>query len=101
MTSESTPEGLKNADGDGVRANAKKFRVLEPSLSFSFPPEWKTLCCKLLELYRSQRQEQLGYKRLGWTTIRDEVMLSADTFLADGSRERDDRLTRQDIEAWQ
>lgn len=101
MKSKNTDGSDKNADASCVRENANKFRVLKREHAKTFPLEWKVLCRTVLEAYRSIRQEELGYKRLGWTIIRDEIMSPVDIKNSDGSTERDDRLTRQDIEAWQ
>lgn len=101
MNSKNTGDGDKNAESVGVRENANEIRVLTKSYATSFPPEWKIHCRSIIERYRTTRQKALGYKRFGWTYVRDEIMVAADVKNDDGSLERDPRLTRQDLEAWQ
>lgn len=101
MNSKNTDTPDENADASCVRQNANKFRVLQREHAKTFPADWKLLCRSVLEAYKTVRQDELGYKRLGWTIIRDEIMSRVDSKSPDGRVERDDRLTRQDIEAWQ
>lgn len=65
-----------------------------------FPREWQDLCRHIIIAHKEHTKQSLGYKRLGWGRIRDEIMEALDS--RDGGRlDRDSRLTRQDLEAWE
>ena len=66
-----------------------------------FPTPWKDLCLQILTTYKEEKRLALGYKRLGWERIRDIIMSDFDVFSDGQLTERDSRLKRQDLEAWE
>ena len=54
-----------------------------------------------MSLYREERQALLGYKRLGWQRIRDEIMMPFDEYSDERKITESPSLTRQDLENWQ
>lgn len=65
-----------------------------------FPGAWQEVCRDVLRSFKEAQQHELGYKRLGWTAIRDLIMQDFDARHDQAETGRDSRLKRQDLEFW-
>lgn len=96
-----TDDDQENANVVSIHANANRISVESKSLVPSFPKEWKAHGLVLLAVYKEDERERLGYKRYGWGKIRDAIMSEFDEVKSGKILERDSRLSRQDLEAWE
>ena len=65
-----------------------------------FDAHRKSVCLDVLNLYRQKLIDAGSRKKVGWSTIRDEIMFIYDERKAKKIIRRDERLVRQDLEAW-
>ncbi len=85
----------------GKELNANSFGKQGAVTRRYFPKEWKDVCLEIMLELKDKKREELGYKRLGWSYIRDMIMSEDDDIDAAGKIiERDQRLTRRNLETW-
>lgn len=90
----------ENANVISIHSNAKRIGVHTEKSRVSFPTEWKSVCLEAIDLYREEKRIDLGWKRLGWQNIRDEVMRDFDEYNEGKKYSENTALTRQDFESW-
>jgi hypothetical protein len=70
-------------------------------MSELYPQSWRDACLALLRGRRAELHRKLGYKRMSWEPVRNEVMRDYDKADDLGIFRQDDRLIRQNFDSWE
>lgn len=81
----------------GMQRGFAKFMQRQPP---KFDLHRKAVCLDVLNLYRDKLQSAGVKKKVGWSVVRDEIMRPHDERKGRKILQRDERLVRQDLEAW-
>lgn len=66
-----------------------------------YPAAWRDACLDLLKVRRAELHNSLGYKRMSWNPIRNEIMRPFEQPDKYGVVQPDERLIRQNFDSWE